>query len=103
MNQYDVWCQNFGIGPDDSRTIFAYDEPSAVEIWAILEEVYSTEYWITGGVVAQVRVRECGKTEVHSFRVVGNRGYIVLPGLSLARDPENDWPAHALSAVRHDQ
>lgn len=69
MSLFQVWCPDYGSGPDDARTFNAVDLADAVQQWALCQDTEGADYLIVGGQDATVVVSD-GETE-RTFIVSG--------------------------------
>ena len=69
MNEYAVWCEDYGQDRADAKTIEASAPYYAAEKWASWKDAWSADYTIVSGNPAEVTV-ECLKTGAQSVWIV---------------------------------
>lgn len=70
MNKYLVWCPERDQGPEEGKSIHAFEEEAAAAEWGEHDDAYSAEYSIVSGREVTVMVRDEGGQE-SSFVVSG--------------------------------
>jgi hypothetical protein len=71
MENYIVWCEDYGQNEEDARRINAYDGWSAAREWAKWHDQEYAEYEIAKGDEKVVTVKEISSGLVEQYNVIG--------------------------------
>lgn len=99
MNQYRIWCPQVGQTENTGKTIVAFDQQSAVEMWGDWFDIESELYPLVMGEALVVQVNHLQWEQPESWIVVGeNRSFYMarpfrmtdnMPGV-LRHEPTGD-------------